>query len=175
MTTSAPSSQDSETTKDLSSPEKKYRIVYQPAGIPSRCRPEKTILDDAEQVGISLRSDCGGKGKCGRCKVMATPRAHTAPPEANELHLLSAEEIAGGYRLACALYPRGSLQITVPPESLDSLESGDKNRIDESYAIDPMVQRLLISNNQQSPDSRQPLDLVEQLGLPAGSPPHSGY
>ncbi len=57
------------------------------------------LLELMQQEGIFLPADCGGIGRCGKCRVRFTEGA----PEACEgdLEIFSAEEIAEGWRLAC--------------------------------------------------------------------------
>jgi len=44
----------------------KHEVFFHPSGKRGRSRREKTILEAARELGISLRSDCGGKGTCGK-------------------------------------------------------------------------------------------------------------
>lgn len=48
---------------------------------------------------LSLPLECGGKGRCGKCKVYASGALSPLTPE--ELSLLTQEEVQAGCRLAC--------------------------------------------------------------------------
>ncbi|HOV88066.1 MAG TPA: ASKHA domain-containing protein [Syntrophobacteraceae bacterium] len=60
-----------------------------------------TLLDVLLATGFSVSADCGGKGRCGRCKVKVVEGATELPPSQTEMRRLSEEELAAGFRLAC--------------------------------------------------------------------------
>lgn len=62
---------------------------------------------------------CGGHGKCGKCKVIATG-ALSAPTEA-EKQLLTGAELARGVRLACMTYALGDCEINTPSHGKASI------------------------------------------------------
>lgn len=91
-----------------------FQVVFQPSGKRGSYRGPVRLLDAARRAGVGLESVCGGVGDCGRCKVIVTsgPTSHlTGIEEA----LLSAEEIAQGYRLACCTRVYGDAEVFVPP------------------------------------------------------------
>ena len=59
----------------------------------------KTIWEALRETDIELEGDCGGLGKCGKCKVKVL--SEIAPPSTEEKELLSEEELKLGIRLAC--------------------------------------------------------------------------
>ncbi|MBD3306355.1 FCD domain-containing protein, partial [candidate division KSB3 bacterium] len=61
---------------------------------------EQTLLSAAIMAtGLPLEQPCGGRGTCGKCKVLV--EGSLTPPDATEQQQLSAAELAAGYRLAC--------------------------------------------------------------------------
>jgi len=50
-----------------------------------------------ESVGININVPCGGKGICGKCKILINKGITTATPIEEEL--LSGEEIKKGFRI----------------------------------------------------------------------------
>jgi uncharacterized 2Fe-2S/4Fe-4S cluster protein (DUF4445 family) len=56
-------------------------------------------LKTARQADLPLESDCGGKGRCGKCKVVV--RRGVTPLSPLERECLSRDEIKGKVRLAC--------------------------------------------------------------------------
>jgi len=99
---------------------KKCRIEVEGFGvIESQAGP--LFLDVLNRAGLDLHNDCGGYGKCGKCKM----QFHTDAPEklkGDERHL-SEEERATGLRLACFHQVRGDCRITIPePPELDLLD-----------------------------------------------------
>lgn len=62
-------------------------------------QPGKTLMEALEQQEIFLEDGCGGKGRCGRCRVKY--RTAAPLPAATERRFFSAEELRDGLRLAC--------------------------------------------------------------------------
>jgi len=58
-----------------------------------------SILEALEKTGISIDTPCGGKGICGKCKILVTKGINPITPI--EEKFLSEEEIRKGFRLAC--------------------------------------------------------------------------
>ena len=67
--------------------------------------PEGTLLSDI----LDGEMPCGGKGKCGKCKIFA--RGDLSEPSKTELELLSNEELLDGIRLSCLTYAYGDCEI----------------------------------------------------------------
>jgi Na+-transporting NADH:ubiquinone oxidoreductase subunit F len=68
-----------------------------------------TVFDALARAGLQLPSNCGGGQSCGLCEVRCTGQA-PAPTDADRA-LLSQQKLAAGYRLACNLPVRKSLDI----------------------------------------------------------------
>ncbi len=66
------------------------------------------------RADLRLNSICGGKGLCGRCKVLM--KDGVSPATDTEKDLLSAEEIEKGFRLACQTELREDCTIEIPSE-----------------------------------------------------------
>lgn len=83
---------------------------------------EKVILpEDACVIGDVLAQvdhPCGGKGKCGKCRVLTK---NGAEPLAAEQAALTAEELAAGWRLSC-LSPLCHGMSVWPPAPADSMQ-----------------------------------------------------
>jgi len=47
----------------------KVRIVFQPSGRQGEIEKRKTLLDASQEIGVDIKSLCGGKQLCGKCKV----------------------------------------------------------------------------------------------------------
>jgi uncharacterized 2Fe-2S/4Fe-4S cluster protein (DUF4445 family) len=84
-------------------------------------RAEKgaSLLEAMVAAGLLLRSDCGGRGRCGKCLVRvvsADPGGLNAPDE-SERRSLGDAHIATGHRLACRAVVYGAVSVQVPAES----------------------------------------------------------
>lgn len=69
---------------------------------------EKSIASLADKMGIELKTSCGGKGKCGKCKVQIVSGDVNKPTKTEEKHLKS-KELDKGIRLACCTIPKGDV------------------------------------------------------------------
>ncbi|MGI5066708.1 ASKHA domain-containing protein [Treponema putidum] len=69
----------------------------------------ETLLEIIKHENIFIDAPCGGKGKCGKCKVKFTGENIPLLPEEKELNLNS-------YRLACMIKPSKDIIIEVPQE-----------------------------------------------------------
>lgn len=81
--------------------------------------PGAVLMEALVSGGLLLRSDCGGRGRCGKCLVRVVhcePGALSDALEA-ERHRLGPERLAGGYRLACCAQVFGEVAAEIPPES----------------------------------------------------------
>jgi ferredoxin len=78
------------------------------------------LLAHAQMIELSLGSECGGHGKCGkdRVRVPAEDRPKTSPVTAIERAHLRPEEIEAGIRLGCQCFPESDgvrLRVFLPP------------------------------------------------------------
>lgn len=95
----------------------------------------KTILELLNQSGTAIYAPCGGQGVCGKCKVRVSGDVSRPAPE--EEQVLTAEELAGGVRLACKTYALGKAEIFLG----DCYVNESKGRLtdDRRYKPNPMV------------------------------------
>ncbi|MDD1655379.1 MAG: ASKHA domain-containing protein, partial [Methanomicrobiales archaeon] len=96
--------------------DEKIRIIILPFNRVQEVEPGTSLLDAIREAGVPIESICGGKGQCGKCRIIApSPGMGTLLP--GERKFLSEREIAAGYRLACLTRAEGEMEITVPVES----------------------------------------------------------
>ena len=74
-----------------------------------------TLLEALENAGIYIDAPCGGKGLCGKCKVLV--KEGITEPNDTEKDLLTEEEILKGFRLACQSRPVSDTVMMIPVES----------------------------------------------------------
>jgi len=98
----------------------RVKILFEPYGRKVEAQIPSTILEVAQTNEIGVRSECGGKQACGKCRVMVKDQTGLNGLTVKEKLILSEDEIALGYRLACdARLESGADKITVmvPVES----------------------------------------------------------
>ena len=162
--------------------EKDVEIVFQPSGRRGRVPAGTTILAAAQGMGVGIEAVCGGKGVCGKCRViieegcfeklgLVSSKAHVSGLSAVEEKFLSPEELARGYRLACLAQARESLVVTVPEESRTAKQVILEQGRERSYRLAPAVKQYSLvlppASLADARDDRQRLleALEERYGL----------
>lgn len=90
------------------------RILLLPAGVSVQLEPGESIFEGAKRAGVAVPTECGGKGTCGRCRVLFPLPARE--PTAVERQHIDRADLARGVRLACRSRPTEDLTVTVLPE-----------------------------------------------------------
>lgn len=86
-------------------------ITFQPSGKTIEAAPGSNLLESARKAGIDIDAPCGGKGTCGKCLV----RIASGNVDSSSLGVLTAEELADGFVLACKTKITGSpLTVEIP-------------------------------------------------------------
>ena len=112
-------------------------------------KPGASILESLKQAGIYLTSSCGGKGTCGKCKIIIK----SGQAKFKSKIKLSKDEIGKGYAIACQSYPTESIVIEIPKESVLTVEgkvatgkSRDLQQLltDTGTEINPLTERRVM-------------------------------
>jgi len=74
------------------------------------------LLDVLRDAGIRIESLCGGRGKCGKCKVILE-RGENEKISTEPDKFLSPQELEEAYHLACMVKLLGDCTFTIPTES----------------------------------------------------------
>jgi uncharacterized 2Fe-2S/4Fe-4S cluster protein (DUF4445 family) len=88
-------------------------ITFQPMGRTVDADPGESLWGAAIRAGVPLASICGGQGTCGKCRVRIV-RGQVSPASEAEHELLTSDERAAGFRLACETRALGPLVIETP-------------------------------------------------------------
>lgn len=91
------------------------KVTFLPEKTHVHVLPGTTILEAAGRANIIIETPCGGKGTCGRCRVVIS--ANAPEPNAAERQRLTPDELARGVRLACQATVRTNMTIEVPADS----------------------------------------------------------
>jgi len=121
------------------------KVVFTPDGRESHVEKGTSILEAARKAGIRIESDCGGMGRCGKCKVVV-PRG-VEPLTARERDYLSPHEIENNIRLACQTVVSGRTFVHLPGTSSGKeriLEEG----ISRPVALKPAVSKRFLDIKQ---------------------------
>jgi uncharacterized 2Fe-2S/4Fe-4S cluster protein (DUF4445 family) len=90
--------------------------VFEPYGKRVLAQTGSTILDAAQAAGLDLRSTCGGRGECGKCRVIVE-KGSIKPSQFHDERFLSSQERLQGYHMACKTKILSALLVDVPLET----------------------------------------------------------
>ncbi|KPU42536.1 Na(+)-translocating NADH-quinone reductase subunit F [Oxobacter pfennigii] len=101
--------------------------------------------------GVAMLSPCGGKGICGKCKVIFKKGAK-APTDSDKKHL-SEEELNKGMRLSCGVKITEPIEVEIPltSDAIEVLTTGD----DEIGDVDPYVVKTYLEMSLPSIDDQR--------------------
>jgi len=120
----------------------------------------KSLLQAAQENSIPIRSDCGGKGFCGKCLVKVEPRKALTALADTEAELLSTAQIKQGYRLACQAKIKAGVTIHIPSQGAESQEVQGKESLEGSYPVNQSIRRVFLSRADRPNNSK---DIFEWL------------
>src|SRR4030042_5646118 len=119
-----------------------------------------TILEALERAGINIDTPCGGKGTCGKCKILVTKGINAIT--AIEKKLLSEGEIKKGFRLACQAKLFQDSIVEIPLEiKLDfkrvfsSNSKGDIHRTKNNFSIESNLKKVFLDLEEPSLDDQR--------------------
>jgi uncharacterized 2Fe-2S/4Fe-4S cluster protein (DUF4445 family) len=143
-------------------------VVFEPEGKTATVTRGATVLEAARQTGIGIRSECGGEGTCGKCRVIVkeqgTPRRVTRV----EKKFLSAEEIRRGYRLACQTKIFRNSRILLPPETRLKSRKIQTEGYERPVRLNPSLEKFHVKLRKPTlsdfrPDLERLLDAVGKM------------
>jgi len=88
----------------------KFRITFHPDDNTVETDGKHTILKAAAGAGIHINASCGGKGNCGRCRVIVREGEVIGKKTA----FVKQTDYDNGVRLACTARPTSDLVIDIP-------------------------------------------------------------
>ena len=136
--------------------EHRARVVFTPSGRRGEFPHGTPVLDAAWELGVDIASICGGRGLCGRCRVVCSagnfPKhgivsapEHLSPAGAVEDRFSERNRpLAPGHRLSCQAAIQGDLLIDVPPESQVHRQVVRKDADSRPIRLDPVVRLYLV-------------------------------
>jgi len=112
-------------------------------------------MEASRELGVDLRTICGGQQTCGKCKVrieegsfaglgINSGQGHLSLPTQKEVDRLGPDAIAEGYRLACAATIAGDLVVYIPEQSRASTEVSSKFATDRPIPLRPAIRKCYV-------------------------------
>jgi len=138
------------------------RITFQPDDRVAEANSGQRLIDVARGVGVGITADCGGKGKCGKCRVLfesgSVPSGTLSKPLPQEKKLLPEDTKDHFSRLACRTRVYKDVTVTVPAESQTADDSLRKPATPYAISIQPAVSRTSFAPDPQNKSATaQPL------------------
>ena len=137
-----------------------YQVDFEPIGKRVEVAPNTTLLEAAQQAGLTLSSACGGLGNCGQCRVVILAGS-VSPPTVDEGNILTELELQHGQRLACNTHIHSNVRVHVPKSSLITAQrlqlEGDLGEL----TLDPLIQAYDL--RAPSPTLHDPRSDLERL------------
>ena len=118
-------------------------IEFEPVGRRGECPEDESLLDSARRLDVDIVRLCNGAGVCGHCKVQIIS-GDVSPISAQEIEILTQNEVNRNYRLACLTIPLGNVKVNVPPESLTAPQRTQVEGLELDVAPDPSIQNLYV-------------------------------
>jgi len=106
------------------SQKKEIKIILNPAGLELSVMPGTPLMDILHEFGVEF--PCGGKGKCGSCKVKLLKG--NIPIDEKHISFLAALGLPENVRLACMSAPDSDITIEIP--QLETIILADNTAFD---------------------------------------------
>ena len=104
-----------------------YNIYIQSEDRTISAESGQTLLEALVGAGVLLRADCGGRGRCGKCKIrIIEPGNFENQDELPESGVLTQAEIEDGFRLGCRVDVLGDMTVDIPEASMLTPEVAQK-------------------------------------------------
>jgi len=124
-------------------------VKFKPDGKVATVEEGTIITKAADIAGITIDSPCGGKGTCGKCKVIVNAENISPPNEAEE-EFFSPDELKEGYRLACQTVVSCNMEVVVPQDSriraIKILSAG----IGREVRLHPNISKIYVELQEQT-------------------------
>jgi uncharacterized 2Fe-2S/4Fe-4S cluster protein (DUF4445 family) len=85
------------------------KVLFMPLLREVEVKAGDSLLDAARSADVPLNGDCGGRGSCGKCRVLASEGVTPLTPL--EKKLLSPQDVGQGVRLACQAQVKSPAQV----------------------------------------------------------------
>ena len=150
-----------------------FTLLFEPDGRKVKVPSGSTVFQAAKEAGVGIRSECGGKGACGKCKIIIKDSKVVNEVTEVERKYLSRLEIDSGYRLACQSRIRGNVTVIIPLESRLVTRKFQLEGLERQVELKPAVKKFHVRLPKPTlsavrPDLERLLDALSQQVLNAG-------
>lgn len=125
-------------------------VTFEPEGRRIPVKHGSRVFDAAREANVYIRSECGGRGVCGKCKIIVEDKnAVSELTDVERIHL-SSSEVEKGYRLACQTRIFNDVVILIPPESFIGLRKMEVSGFGVNVIFKPFVKKVYLQLSKPS-------------------------
>ena len=130
-----------------------HTVRFLPDEISVEAKAGENLLDVAARGGVFIPASCGGEGVCGKCKVKVV----SGEVDKGAQNLISEQDRAEGYSLACKTQILSDLTVSVPvkseatgrelkrkPKTTRAIPARSLDSLVGSWEIDPPVEKRFL-------------------------------
>lgn len=117
-------------------------VTVEPEGRKIRTVKGESLLAVFRASGVSIRSECGGSGVCGKCKIFVKEKTRVSEVTEQEMRMLTEAEIARNIRLACQARVKADLTVMIPVESRLRQRKIQVEGVETAFKLDPAIRKL---------------------------------
>jgi len=141
-------------------------LEVEPYGTKVHVKRGTRLLNALNTAGMKVRSECGGKGICGKCKVIIKDLS-SFTETTDWKGELSSSELRAGYRLACGCAIASDAAVYVPEESRLMTRKFLVEGTERSMTVEPAVRKVFLrvplpSLEDVRSDARRVLDALKE-------------
>mgnify|MGYP001765185388 CR=1 FL=1 len=157
----------------MTAPSPGHLVFFSPSGKRDRFPEGTSVLEAARRLGVDLDSVCGGRGICGRCRVVpvdgANPKLGVVSAASHLTPRGSVEEryedkrgaLPEGCRLGCQAKITGDVVLDVPPEAQVHRQVVRKRAEAHPIDVDPLIRLHYVEVRE--PDMHDPSSDARRL------------
>jgi len=119
-------------------------LTIEPYGIKSEFEKGACLLDALKAVGLKIRSECGGRGICGKCRVILKDSSKISEVTKSERERLSKFELDSGLRLACCSSVMQSTTAFIPEESRAIIRKFLIEGTEKPVTVEPAIRKFYV-------------------------------
>ncbi len=132
----------------------RFQVRIEPDGKKVAVDDIQTLFDALTLANIKFRTDCGGKGTCGKCKISIEGKCTELTEQ--ERVLLPSPELSAGYRLACQVRPLSDCVATLAPETRLGKRRILIGGVSATFDFSPSISKVYVELNPPGIDDSLP-------------------
>lgn len=116
-----------------------FKVIFQPGELAVEVAANSTIMEAMLEAGIEADFPCGGRGKCGKCRVRVLHGADQ--PTQSERDAIDARDLDKGIRLACQSKVGQNAVVELPAPKQHNILLTSEER---AYKAEPHLNKIFI-------------------------------